>query len=393
MVGRRKRLGVALLAPTPPPVMGPSIATEILLSEPPPDDLRLHHIDTADRRGLETLGRVDAKNIWDAVSAYARLLWVLVTRRPALVYVPLSQTTVGFLRDSGHVLLGSLFRRRILLHLRGGYFRTWYDEECSAVMRAWIRFVLGRTHGVIVLGETLRPLFRGLMPESAIHVAPNGEDYPELACIERRYEGRSDFRILFLGNLIPTKGPGELLRAAPAILRRHPGATFLFAGGWRDEGFRAWARAFVTEQRLDDAVTFTGSVDRRRKVELLRQSDILVFPTYYRNEGQPWVIIEALAAGLAVVSTDHGSIRECVVHGRNGLLVPKRDPAALADAVANLLADPERLGRMGRESRTLHAARFNRAFFRQSLFHAIRATAAADCGALGQEARGASACG
>jgi glycosyltransferase involved in cell wall biosynthesis len=390
MVGR---LGVAFLAPTPPPVMGPSIATRVVLSEPPPTDIALCHIDTADRRSLETLGRVDAKNLWDALSAYARLLWVLVTKRPRLVYVPLSQTTVGFLRDSGHVLLATLFRRRVLLHLRGGYFRAWYDEECSGFMRAWVRFILRRTHGVIVLGETLRPLFRGLVPEEAIHVVPNGEDYPELADVRRACDGRTAFRILFLGNLIPTKGPGELLRAVPGILARHPGTRFVFAGAWRDESLRTWATAFVREQGIERAVEFAGAVERDRKAELLRESDLLVFPTYYRNEGQPWVIVEALAAGLPVISTDHASIRECVVHGKNGLLVPKRDPAAVAAAVLDLLDHPERLDRMGRESRALHAARFNRTSFRRGLFQAMRAAAAGEGGSVGQSAQGARACG
>jgi glycosyltransferase involved in cell wall biosynthesis len=373
--------------------MGPAIATTVVLSEPPPADLELCHIDTADRRSLEALGRVDAKNIWDALSAYARLLWVILTKRPRLVYVPLSQTTVGFLRDSGHVLLASLFRRRLLLHLRGGYFRTWYDEECSGLLQAWVRFILRRTHGVVVLGETLRPLFRGLVPEAAIHVVPNGEDYPELAGAERRCQGRRDFRILFLGNLIPTKGPAEVLRAAPEILARHPGTKFVFAGAWRDETLRSWASAFIEEHGIAPAVEFTGPVDRARKTELLRQSDLLAFPTYYRNEGQPWVIIEALAAALPVISTDHASIRECVIHGRNGMLVPKRDPAAIAAIVCDLLDHPELLDRMGRESRALHAARFTRASFRNSLFQTMRAAAGTGNATLGQQAEGARACG
>ena len=78
--------------------MGPSIATEIVLAEPPPPDIELCHIDTADRRSLATLGRIDPKNVWDAARTSGQLFWVIVTKRPRLVYVPLSQTTIGFLR-------------------------------------------------------------------------------------------------------------------------------------------------------------------------------------------------------------------------------------------------------------------------------------------------------
>jgi len=366
---------VAFLGPTPPPTMGPSIATEIVLSEPPPSDLELCHIDTADRRSLATLGRIDPKNVWDALRTYGRLFWTIVTKRPRLVYVPVSQTTIGYLRDSVLILMARLFGRRTLLHLRGGYFRNWYEEECGALMRAWVRFTLRRTHGVIVLGETLRPLFEGLVPRETVLVVRNGEDYPELASHERRYGARKEFRLLYLGNLIETKGPGELLRAAPDVLRRHPGARFVFAGAWRDPSFRAWAETYVREEGLWDRVEFAGPVDRTRKAALLREADLLVLPTYYRNEGQPWVIVEALAAGLPVVSTDHGCIRECVVDGRNGRLVPQRDSAALAGALCELLDDPGTLERMAKASRSLHAERFTRAHFRESLFDAMRTAA------------------
>ena len=369
---------VAFLAPTPPPVMGPSVATQIVLSEPPPPDLQLLHIDTADRRSLGTLGRVDLKNLWDAFSAYGRLFGTLVARHPHLVYIPVSQTTIGFLRDAGHIALARLFGRRVLLHLRGGYFRTWYEEECGRLMKAFVRFWLRRTHGVIVLGESLRALFQGLVPDERIHVVPNGDDYPELRGTERTYGGRRGLQVLFLGNLIPTKGPGDLLRAAPAVLRRHPATRFVFAGAWRDEAFRAWALRFVEEHGLGDRVAFVGPVDRARKVELLRESDLFAFPTYYRNEGHPWVIVEALAAGLPVVSTDHGCIRECVHDGRNGRLVAKRDPDALARAVSDLLDRPEDLERMARASRDLHEERFTRTRFREWLFAAMRRTASGE---------------
>jgi glycosyltransferase involved in cell wall biosynthesis len=364
------RTRVAFLAPSPPPVMGPSIATQIVLDEPPPADLELCHIDTADRRSLQTLGRIDLKNLWDAVYAYARLGWLLLRRRPRLVYIPISQTTLGYLRDSGFLLLARLFRRRTLLHLRGGYFRTWYEQECGRLMRAWIRWTLRGAHGVIVLGETLRPHFEGLMPDAAIHVVPNGEDYPELAACPRRYEGRRDFRLLFLGNLIPSKGPGVLLRAAPEILRRHPGTRFVFAGAWRDPRFKRWAEAFVERHGLRDRVAFTGPVDRRRKAALLREADLLVFPTYYRNEGHPWVIVEALAAGLPIVSTDRGCISESV--NGNGRLVPEQDAGALAETLVDLLGRPADLERMAAASRTVHAERFTRAHFRRRLFEAMR---------------------
>jgi len=369
MVGRPTPLGVAFLAPTPPPVMGPTIATEIVLRGPLPPDLRIHHIDTADRRGLETLGRVDLPNLWNAVRTAARLLWLLATRRPHLVYIPISQTRLGYLRDSGYLLLAWLFRRRIVVHLRGGDFGMFYGRG-GRLLRAWIRWTLRRVHGVIVLGECLKPMFTPFVPEERIHVVPNGEDFPEFDEVRRDYGARRAFHVAFLGNLIPVKGVDDLLRAVPDILARHPGTRFTFAGAWRDAEFRAWAERFVRERGLQGSVAFTGPVDRAGKAALLRDADLFVFPS--TREGHPWVIVEALAAGLPVVSCDAGCIRESVVDGRNGILVPMRDPAALARTVNGLLAEPRRLADMAAESRRQYLSHYTRDRFRSRLFEALR---------------------
>lgn len=368
MVARPKSLGVAFLAPTPPPVMGPSIATEIVLRGPLPRDFRIHHIDTADRRGLETLGRIDVANLWNAVRTAARLVWTLSLHRPRLVYIPISQTRIGYLRDSIYFVIAWLFRRRIMLHLRGAAFGDFYRTS-GPLLRAWIRCTLRRADGVIVLGESLRGLFEPFVSKERIHVVPNGEDFPEFENLGRDYQERDSFHVVYLGNLIPLKGVDDLLRAAPAVLARHPGTRFTFAGAWRSDEFRGWAENFAREKSLA-SVRFAGPVDRAAKTALLREADLFVFPS--TREGHPWVIVEALAAGLPIVSCDAGCIRESVLDGRNGRLVPMRDPETLASTINDLLADPEQLKSMAAESRRHYLTRFTRNDFRDALFDAMR---------------------
>jgi glycosyltransferase involved in cell wall biosynthesis len=380
MVGRPKPLGIAFLAPTPPPVMGPSIATRIVLDGPLPADLRIHHIDTADRRALDTLGRIDAANVWNAIRTSARLLWTLLVRRPRLVYVPISQTPLGYARDSLYLVLAWLFRARVAIHLRGGDFRVFYDG-CGRALRAWIRFSLRRVDAVIVLGDCLRPLFTPFVPAGRIHVVPNGEDFPELEGCRRDYADRG-MHVVYLGTLMSVKGVDDLLRAAPLVLARHPGARFTLAGEWCGDGFRAWAEAFVRERGIGDRVRFAGPVDRAGKVALLRDADLFVLPS--TREGHPWAIVEALAAGLPIVSCDTGCVRESVLDGRNGRLVAMRAPEELARAIGDMLSAPDRLARMSRESRVHYAARFTRDHFRTGLFDA-RGVAA------GRRARGEAA--
>jgi glycosyltransferase involved in cell wall biosynthesis len=376
MVGRPKPLGVAFLAPTPPPVMGPSIATRIVLDGPIPADLRLFHIDTADRRALDTLGRIDLANFWNAIRTSARLFWTLLVRRPRLVYIPISQTTLGYLRDSLYLLLAWIFRARVAIHLRGGDFHAFYDG-CGRVMRAWVRFSLRHVDGVIVLGECLRPLFTPFVPAERIHVVSNGEDFPELEGCRRDYAGR-DLHVVYLGTLMSVKGVDDLLRAVPLVLRRHPGTRFTLAGEWCGEDFRRWAEGFVREQGIDGRVRFAGPVDRAGKTALLREADLFVLPS--TREGHPWAIVEALAAGLPIVSCDTGCVRESVLDGCNGRLVPMRAPEELARAIDEMVSAPDRLARMARESRSHYLSRFTKDRFRSGLFDALRGTAGRPCG-------------
>jgi glycosyltransferase involved in cell wall biosynthesis len=84
-------------------------------------------------------------------------------------------------------------------------------------------------------------------------------------------------------------------------------------------------------------------------VQVFAQSHLVCLPSY--REGLPKVLLEAAACGRAIVTTDMPGCREVVSHGDNGLLVPPRNEAALADALQTLLQDPERRSRMGTRGR------------------------------------------
>jgi glycosyltransferase involved in cell wall biosynthesis len=107
---------------------------------------------------------------------------------------------------------------------------------------------------------------------------------------------------------------------------------------------------------LADKVTFLGWLPSPKMHDLFAASDVLVLPS--RNEGLPMVIVEAMASGLAVISTPVGSISDAVLEGVNGLLVPPKDVGALATALATVIEAPEVCRRMGREGRNLYLRKF-----------------------------------
>ncbi len=159
--------------------------------------------------------------------------------------------------------------------------------------------------------------------------------------------GVEPLKILLASRLLWEKGIGEYVAAARQLRQEGISAEFLLAGD-PDPGNPA---SIPTEQldrwRQDGDVTLLGHVDDM--AARLAQTDIAVLPSY--REGTPRSLLEAAACGLPLVTTDAPGCREIVEHEVNGLLVPIKDAAALANALRRLCHEPEARQRMGQASR------------------------------------------
>jgi glycosyltransferase involved in cell wall biosynthesis len=158
--------------------------------------------------------------------------------------------------------------------------------------------------------------------------------------------------LVTVARLTRQKGHDVLLAAAPAILARHPAACFAWIGEGPEE---AALSVRAADLGVSHAVRFLGHRDD--VPALLAAADLLVLPS--RFEGHPLAVLEALAGGLPVVGTRVCGLDEAVVDGQTGLLVEPERPQELAGAVLELLADPLRRRRMGRQGRRLVAGRFH----------------------------------
>lgn len=141
-----------------------------------------------------------------------------------------------------------------------------------------------------------------------------------------------------IGHFAPLKGYEDFLRAIPPVLRRFPAARFLITGDALYPAYRDYRQSLETSAKLlglADRVIFTGA--RENPGEILAALDIFVLPS--RSEGFGRANLEAMAAGLPVVSTNVGGIPEVVIDGETGILVPPQEPAALAGAIITLAGD------------------------------------------------------
>ena len=131
---------------------------------------------------------------------------------------------------------------------------------------------------------------------------------------------------------------------------------------------------YLEKEGIRDYVEFPGTIAGREKIEQLQKADIFVFPTYYPFEGHPWVIVEAMASGLPIITTDHGCIKESVIGGENGFIIPKRNAEAVAEKIVYLIEHPDVRERMGKKSRQLYEANFTKEHFVQRMIDTVNLT-------------------
>jgi glycosyltransferase involved in cell wall biosynthesis len=144
----------------------------------------------------------------------------------------------------------------------------------------------------------------------------------------------------------------DVLSALPAIAEGVPDVRAIFAGEWYRAEDQQSAEGMVRDLKLESHVEFIGPVTPPRKYEVIREADVFVMPTYYKNEGHPFVILEAMSAGLPVVSTNAGCIPETVVDGISGFIVEPGNKKEFAGRVVSLLTNDDLRRRMGEASRT-----------------------------------------
>jgi len=157
--------------------------------------------------------------------------------------------------------------------------------------------------------------------------------------------------ILTIGRYVEQKGHTYLLQSLPALREAVPDAHLLWVGSGPLE---AALRQQVEELGATDRVHFLGK--RSDIPELLSQADLFVLPSLF--EGLPLILLEAMAAARPVVATRVVGSEEVVIEGETGRLVPARDPAALAQAMIEVLADPDRAQRWGKAGQLLFERQF-----------------------------------
>jgi glycosyltransferase involved in cell wall biosynthesis len=275
-----------------------------------------------------------------ALSGFWNTLSSCVRQHPAVVHVH-AASRASFMRKSLVLLIARLAGCKTIFHLHGGGFREYAMQESGPMLRRWIRHTLENSSVVITLSEGWAQFIHSFAPRAKVAVVPNSVPLPAVAPAA----AVQPQRILYLGRLEAAKGVFELLAAASRLAPRFPALRLVF-GGEGDEGA---LRRRAAELGLAERIELPGWLSQEERDAELAKAEVFCLPSH--AEGLPMAMLEAMAAGKAVVATAVGGIPEAVQDGGNGLLVPPRDEGALARALAELMGDTALRDRLAAQAR------------------------------------------
>tara|TARA_R110000772_G_scaffold129051_4_gene237014 strand:- start:29352 stop:30449 length:1098 start_codon:yes stop_codon:yes gene_type:complete len=361
------QLHLGLVGPVPPPNGGMAMQTEQLARLLRAEGLQVSQVATNAPYRPAGVGRVPGLR---ALSRFIPYLWAVwrLAGKVDLIHLMANSGWSWQLFSAPVLWLAPLRRCPVIVNYRGGeaqvYFaRAWGRVKPSLSRAALVAVPSGYLSAVFSeFGQPTR-IISNIVDQTVFKPAPDigASGQP--------------FTVVITRNLEPIYGIETALRALADVLREAPKTRMRIAGSGPQE---AELRGLAAALGIDDAVEFTGRLDRQGVAQLYTEADAMLNPTTVDN--MPNSVIEALACGVPVVSTEVGGVPYIVQHEQTALLVPVNDPAAMASAILRLQRDTMLRHRL-RTQGLQHVAQFAWPAVRDQWLAAYREVAGLEQGA------------
>lgn len=298
------------------------------------------------------------------------LLRARILFKPDVVYFTCSRSTLGSVKDV--MLLGLFFtsHAKIINHLHGADFKEFYNGLRPAFKKIYFR-LFSRVNLSIVLLEQMKDQFSDF-PHMSVAIVPNFYSKD----LEGAGKKESDnVNLLYLSNLIFSKGILTLLDAFKVISDKHKNVRLHIAGVFMDDDLMSSNELktlfFQKLSKLpENSFRYYGGVYGAEKVQLLNSSDVFILPSFYKSEAVPLSIIEAMKCSNYIIVSDHNYLGKFISPSQ-GKIVPKNDHISLAQAVEEIIENPVKLRLVQETNKVFAEKHFAPESYLESLTKAI----------------------
>lgn len=267
--------------------------------------------------------------------SFIREIFQILFSKYDVLYMTPGQSFLGFMRFSPYMLLGFIKRIPCYIHIHGGNFRNMYNE-LSIKKQKILNYFFKRLTGVIVLGNSLKIMFKELIEEDKIFVCENGvQDYviateKEIEEKKKRFDNTKKRKALYLSNLMKEKGILEVLKVSEKFDENE--IEFHLAGAIEPE-IKYTIEKYL--KKYPNKIIYHGIVTGKEKKKILLDNDIFILPSW--DEGQPISILEAYVTGCIVITDPNiGGICDIFSDGRNGSLCTAKDIESIFKAIKKI---------------------------------------------------------
>lgn len=247
------------------------------------------------------------------------------------------------------LILSKVYSRKVVLRIGSGLFK---EFSLTHPLRYLIKLILHIPDRVIVLSKGWALFFRNQLGIFRISILNNGvlssnfSTNTESIVLPEVLKGKKVFS--FLGSLEEKKGVFDIINVFSGIIKENPSVMLILGGEAPNSEVYQKLKNLIRNLNIEKYLYLYGAVSGKEKIKLLKASHIFVFPSY--AEGFPNALLEAMAAGLPVVSTTVGAIPELIEDGRNGFLISPGDLANLKEKLLTLLENETLRRKMGEEN-------------------------------------------
>ena len=294
--------------------------------------------------GIVTDSKLNSKHSIDAHESYsdgniiyriifsiiAYIRFIFIYNKYDIFYIHMASYGSTF-RKGFYIRFLNKRNKRIILHVHGAEYIMFYNSLSESKKRK-IENIWEKSEVIIALSEKWKIKFESIFRHKNIIVINNGidiEQYKDAICFLD--EARNKF--LFLGRIGIRKGAYDIVSAVENLSKIYPDILVYMAG----DGEINQIKNLIKEKKLDNNIEVIGWINFKNKIELLKKVSTVLLPSY--NEGLPMSILEGMASGKAIISTDVGGIPELVENNINGLVISPGDISALSKAISKMIED------------------------------------------------------
>lgn len=337
-----KKYKILFILHYPPPVHGAAVVGQYIKeSKFINNEFQSKYFNLSTSVSIEDIGKQGLKKWFRYFGLVIRFIITGLFWRPNLVYITLTSHGLGLWKDSIIVVLCRLLRLKHVFHFHNKGVSNYVKKNKRA--NKLYRFVFKKAN-VILLSPLLYPDISNYISVNKVMYCANGiPKYPN-TIIQNNIDNNSIIKLLFLSNLIESKGLWDLLDACKILLDKNINFTCDIIGGEGDISMVALENR-INLLSLHDKVKYLGKKYGEEKFNAFSNSKIFIHPTH--DDCFPLVLLEAMQYGLPVISTYEGAIPKIVENNKTGFLVEKKNPEELAYKIEFLINNQDLRIKMG----------------------------------------------